>query len=121
MILSVSCAMIVGCSVKKMKCSDFKTGTFKYTDSNSLEWIVIRSDSFQTEFNKTNNLKIKGKINWLSECSYSLTYIEVNNNLNDTILGTKIKVDIVDLHKNSYTYIVKYKNFKPFSNSVYKL
>lgn len=55
-LLLVLILSLESCS-KKNTCTDFKTGKFKYSDSNYSERIISRTDSTQTETNLKNGNK----------------------------------------------------------------
>ncbi len=89
------------CSKPPKNCSKFKTGTFEYKNYDS---IVTRNDSIQIEINNNKKTKTVSSIKWLSNCQYILTYKETNNPLAKELIGSKIKVDILSVSKNSYIY-----------------
>jgi len=92
------------CYSQPKNCNEFKIGTFKYESSDLKDWIIVRNDSIQIEFNKKDNIKIVGKVKWLNNCKYSLSYKEINDYKRKNKLGTKIEVEIVEKSKNMYKY-----------------
>lgn len=93
--------LLGSCSDEK-KCSDFKTGKFRYSDENIPEKIT-RYDTLQIELNPITGREVHSKVEWTSDCSYTLTYQKV---INDTIdrsdlIGDKIYVEILETTKTS--------------------
>ncbi len=109
---------IFSCSAQKKDCSKFKTGTFKYP-SNDSSFVITRNDSIQIEFNEKTNLKMVGDIEWLSDCQYTLTYIEVNNPKAKSLVGVKFTVDITSTSEDSYKYHA-YNNDKEINGEIIK-
>ena len=96
------------CKSQPSDCSKFKTGTFKYIDSNNLETTIVRNDSTQTEFNNKNGIKIISKINWVSDCEFILTYKDIINYPNkENMIGQKINIKILESKEHSYVGHVK--------------
>lgn len=96
--------LITGCSTQSKNCSKFRTGTFKYPNPEFKNFIITRNDSTQIEVNKQNNDRLISAIEWLSDCKYTLTYIEVSNPKDEDLLNVKITVDVTNISGNSYTY-----------------
>jgi len=82
-------------------CSNFKTGTFKYSDTELKDWTIIRTDTLQIEKNNATGRVLTGKIEWVSDCHYNLIFIDVNSQ-NKSIIGKKIEVTILSTSKDSY-------------------
>ena len=94
--------LIAVCCSKDKKCSDFKTGTFEYSNQlyNGLK--VIRTDSTQTEISKKNGLEIHSSIKWIDDCNYVLTITKVLNENLDSIIGKKFTVEIIETKLDRY-------------------
>ena len=104
--LYLLCSIIIfSCSSKPKDCQRFKTGTFKYENSSFSNWIVTRNDSIQIEIDKLNNIKIIGKIKWLSDCRYILTYTDINDLKQKDAIGTTVDVEILSSNNNNYKCI----------------
>ncbi len=97
--------VIFSCSSKPKNCSKFKKGTFKYKNSSYSNWIVTRNDSIQTEIDKLNSIKIIGKIKWLSDCRYILTYTDISDLEQKNVIGTTVDVEILSTNNDSYKCI----------------
>jgi hypothetical protein len=81
---------------KETSCSKFKKGKFIYNfkrGSKSVQILIQRSDSIQTETNLSANDYAKLKVKWVSECVYELKFIESNIILPDSI--NKLQKSIV--------------------------
>ena len=98
------CLTVVNCSKKPKDCSDFKTGVFIHKNPDFSNWIILREDSIQTGIDIKDNSKLISSIEWLSDCNYSLTYKEVSENFKDSLIGTKINVNIINVIDNAYQY-----------------
>ena len=95
---------VFSCNSKPKDCTDFKTGTFEYKNASFKDWIIIRNDSIQIEFNKKENIKIVGEIKWHNNCEYSLVYKEVSDITRKNKLGTKVEIKIVKKSGDIYKY-----------------
>lgn len=98
--------LILSCyNLFSQDCSMLKTGKFRYFDSEFSDWVIVRSDSLQTESNLKNGVKIVSSINWITDCHYILTYKEIYNypeNVED-VIGKTIDVRITHFDNNTYT------------------
>jgi hypothetical protein len=92
---------VLNCTAQSKDCTRFKTGTFKYADPELKDWIVTRTDTVQIEKNSKTGRTLIGKVEWVSDCEYDLTFIDVNSP-NKEILGKKVNVNILNTNKNSY-------------------
>ena len=83
------------------KCSEFKTGKFKYLEKNRIEKIV-RTENLQIEINPKTGVEIHTKIKWKSDCEYVMTYEKILNYSKDTshVIGKKIFVEILETDGN---------------------
>ena len=77
-------------------------GTFKYTNLDFQHFTIIRNDSMQIEVDKNRDVIVKASIKWLSDCEYLLTYKEVINSSVQQIIGTKVKVQIIESNNNTF-------------------
>ncbi|MTD67776.1 hypothetical protein [Flavobacterium sp. LC2016-13] len=80
---------------QEQKCSDYKVGKFKYTNSLYKNWEVLRNETEQIETDKVNKIELRASINWVSDCEYILTYTKLNDSENHSIVGQKINVKII--------------------------
>jgi len=95
---------VTSCNSQAKDCSNFRKGTFKYSDKN-LDYITItRNDSIQIEYNSKDDITITTNVEWTSPCKYILTYQDVSNyEYRNDIIGKKIYVEILETDGNTYT------------------
>jgi len=94
---------------EKPDCLAYKTGKFKVEGSAS--GIITRTKKFQ--FEKSDNVKIKDKIVWISDCKYKLIPIKLKSDKNSKISSFKdwiIYFEIIETGKDYY--VVKITNDK---------
>ena len=96
--------IIFSCNSQPKNCTYFKTGTFKYTATEFQNITIIRNDSIQIETDSKLGLKFISSIEWLSECRYSVTLLEVNRKYYDSIIGNTLDIDIISANEKSYEY-----------------
>ncbi len=94
--------LILNSWAQKIECSDYRIGTFEYSNPKYSNWTVIRTDSTQTEISKKSGVEIYGSIKWKSDCEYVLTYDTVVNSISDDLVGKIINIEITDRQKNKY-------------------
>lgn len=86
---------------QEKKCSDFKTGTFKYSKEEYKKYKVVRYDSTQIETDTITGVKMEGSISWKSDCEYELIYTKVSEPKYAKALGQKLKVEIIKITGNT--------------------
>lgn len=101
-------------------CSKFRTGTFKYVNSDEQDTVIVRNDSVQIETDATNGFKLTGSLKWLSDCKYTLTYTDVSNPDYSFIVGTIFNVDITSTTKNAYKYTA-YNETRKITGEIIKI
>jgi len=93
----------------KPDCLAYKKGKFKVDGSTS--GIITRTKKHQ--FEKSDNVNVKDKIVWLSECKYKLIPVKLKKDKNNTITPAKdwvLYFEIIETGKDYY--IVKITNDK---------
>jgi hypothetical protein len=90
-------------------CSDFKTGKFTYTDQEYSNIIIERNDSLQIE--RAPDHTYMSRIEWISECTYTIECFDVVNKPQDPRIGTKLTVDILRIEGDKYRYHSKIDDF----------
>lgn len=101
--LIAAMVLMVGCS--GIDCANIKTGKFKLTDSTAdIEYIIERNDSTQTEKNTKTEDKSTYKIEWLSDCEYTLTLLEGRADLKEIFGNRKMLVEITAVTKHHYSF-----------------
>jgi hypothetical protein len=86
---------------QEKKCSDYKVGKFTYTNPLYKNWKVLRNETEQIETDQVNKIELRASINWVSDCEYILTYRQLNDSENHSIVGQKINVKIIKVGKES--------------------
>lgn len=86
---------------QEKKCSDFKTGNFKYSKEEYKKYKVERYNSIQIETDTTTGVKMEGSINWKSDCEYELIYTKVSEPKYAKAIGQKLKVEIIKITGNT--------------------
>ena len=92
------------CCSSPSKCEDFRTGQFIYLDHHRTTR-VFRNDSIQVEVDLKSGVQIYNRVEWVSDCSFELTYSNILNSPEDTSLymGEKIYVEIVEMEGDDFT------------------
>ncbi|RFC54580.1 hypothetical protein [Brumimicrobium aurantiacum] len=95
---------ILACSNKKT-CSDFHEGKFGFTDPDLAHIEITRESGSQIEVNTKTNMEAHTEINWINDCSYELTYVDIKNAPKefDFMIGKKIKGEIIEMNGNNFT------------------
>ncbi len=101
LLTSIILLVTLSSCAQEKKCSDFKTGEFRYIKENMPE-TIIRTDTMQIETNPNNKIVVMTSIEWTSDCEYVMTYTDILNYPNDKsgILGKKIYCEIVETNEN---------------------
>lgn len=110
-------------SQNSLNCQDFRTGHFETYLNGEVSSQVVRNKKYQREFTPKTGVKVKLKINWLSDCSYSLTFIKANkayhkkhkNVANKT--GSELIVEIKQINGLEYQHESRFSDVDGF---VYK-
>ena len=80
-------------------------------NQKSLEYTIERNDSIQTETNLKTGQISKYKIDWDSECKFSLTIIEGRQELLDFYKNKKLHIEIVEIYTDGYKFSAKLDGF----------
>lgn len=96
---------------QELKCSEFRTGEFRYVNENFPEKI-IRTELMQIETNPETGVVIYTSIKWTSECNYVMTYEKILNHSEDVshMIGKKIYIEILETNGNKIKVHAKSKN-----------
>lgn len=97
-------------------CSDFKNGTFKFTDKETNRvCIITRNDNKQTEKMEDTQEVYDFTIKWLDSCTYTVTPTTATIKKNKEILklGT-MTVKITPASDSSYVQLVRVANSPKF-------
>jgi hypothetical protein len=85
-------------------CRKFKDGKFFIPDSGYGASHIERKGERQLEYGEGSGLRLGFKVEWQSECAYTLTLTEIIENPNNIKLnlGETLKVEIIEVKSNSY-------------------
>jgi hypothetical protein len=87
-------------------CLKFRDGKFKIADRNAGSIIISeRKGSYQTDSYEALKLVVRFKVNWTSNCSFTLTVDKIirNDNKVNFPSNTIIKATIIETAQSSYT------------------
>jgi len=113
-LIMFSVLVFFSCNLQTTDCAIFKKGNYKFANPELEDWILTRSDTRQIEKNIKTGEAITSSIYWLSDCKYTLTFIDVSSS-NKEILGKKMEVEILNTTTNSCEILV------PFGEETIKL
>ncbi len=88
---------------KKDRCTDFRTGTFKFLKPGYGRFKIVRTETSQTETDSLTGLSITGNVKWISDCNYTVTFTKVNDPKYESIIGTKSDVQIIAIFDDKLT------------------
>lgn len=85
------------------ECEKFKNGKFKIVDTKVGNSIIERKGSNQIEYGERSDLKLKFKVRWLNDCTYTLELKKVLENPNNIEFpeGMILTVKIIETRENS--------------------
>lgn len=87
-------------------CSSVKTGDFQIESSRNGPTRIKRNKNYQIEENESIGYKLKLKIDWLDECTYTLTPVEdLANSENDEIPKRVLTCQIIEVNDDNYIQV----------------
>ncbi len=95
---------VFNCGYSQTDCSAFKKGRFSYTDSAGVQYNVIRKKNIQEEVNTTLDIKVRLKIEWLSDCQYRIKQVWSNSKAKRKFNGTTTTITITKTFADGYEY-----------------
>jgi hypothetical protein len=98
-------------------CLNFRTGQYKYANSEYAEWTVKRTDSTQIEISSKTGMEIYSIVKWKSDCSYTLTCKKVLNPNRQDLIGKVFEISIIETLPDRYKCISKSNEIQ--SNNLY--
>lgn len=106
-------------------CSNFKTGEFQIIDQDGPGTLIKRTKKYQYETG-SDGLKIKLKIEWPDDCTYTLTFVKGNKvwkEKNPTTTSKKLVVRITSTSENSYEQASQFEgsDMEPYFSKVVKI
>lgn len=89
---------------QEKNCSKFKNGKYKINSQVSGVSHIERKGSRQIEYGEFSGLKVKLKVKWLNECTYTLQLKKVIKNPGkfDIPKALILTVEILEIKENSY-------------------
>ncbi|MDG5491980.1 hypothetical protein [Psychroserpens sp. SPM9] len=83
---------------QKLDCSRFKTGHFRYVDSDYQGVFTIRRDSIQIDsIPEMRHMKVTSRVKWIDDCTYEFTYFKVSDSIMSSLIGTSYKIQITEI------------------------
>ena len=86
------------------ECENFKDGKYMIVDSKTGNSIIHRKGATQIEYGEGSKLKLKFKVEWVNDCTYTLQLKKVLENPENFQLpeGMILTVEIIETKKDSY-------------------
>ncbi len=109
-VLSLLLVLSAGClKAQQIPCSKFKTGKFVLAGENTQQpkYVIERTEEYQFEKDMTNSEVSQFKIEWLSDCEYSLELVRGGKNIPEDMRDKKLFVTITGTQGRSYSYSAK--------------
>jgi hypothetical protein len=100
--------LLCSCKSDPSECQKFKDGTFKMVDDVIGTSIIERNGSRQIEYGVENKLKIEFVVNWISDCTYTLKFVQIledPNNIEfpeDIMSSVILTTKIIEVKEHSY-------------------
>lgn len=87
-------------------CTSVKTGNFEIESARNGITKIKRSKNFQIEENESLGYKLKLKIDWLDECTYTLTPVEdLVNTKNGKVPNRVLTCQIIEVNSDNYIQV----------------
>lgn len=87
-------------------CSSVKTGTFEIESERNGLTTVKRTDKYQIEENVSLDYKLKLKIDWVDECTYTLTPVsDLSTSKNINIPKSILNCQIIEVNEDHYIQV----------------
>jgi hypothetical protein len=105
------CSFSISC-IQSPNCSTFRTGKFKLVDkTNNLDYLIERNDTMQKETNLISGKVSVYKINWETDCKYSLTITEGEPQLMELYKNKKLHIEMIEFYEDGYKFSAKLDGF----------
>ena len=86
-------------------CKDFRNGNFRQLTSRNERILLLRSGDLQQEVTEGLTDTLNGRINWINDCHYQMTYLDEGE-----LKGMTIDVEIKTTTKDYYIYEARLEN-----------
>ena len=105
-IIILSCISIQAQNKKEIECEKFHTGKFKLIDKDfDTTFLIERDAKYQIEKNLKTGEITKGKIAWINDCTYTIHYLESDDEIvKNTDHTNDLKIEIIESKNNSYKF-----------------
>lgn len=106
--ITLTLILSTGVFAQDLDCKKFKYGTFemKIQGPDNRYFTIKRKGKTQTELESNTNLKVKFKVNWIDQCTYTLIYEKTLKEGNgEKIPFSKdniVTVKIIETYTHSY-------------------
>lgn len=108
-LLLVTVLILSSCATNS--CKQFKTGDFKLSfDKLDTEYIIVRNDSMQIEYNTQTGEKTIYYVDWISECESSLRIKSGRKEVFDFYSNKKLTVEILECTSRGYRFRSRLNN-----------
>ena len=85
-------------------CRKFHQGMFKYGDAPWAKYTIKRDCEFQYEYDENGTQQHKTKLEWVDNCNYNITFLEIADPKAQYLLNTTVNVKITSTTEDSYKY-----------------
>jgi hypothetical protein len=89
--------------------ANFKEGIFRYEESPYNNTKVTRTKNYQEEDHQSTKVKVRFKIDWVSDFEYHLTFDKVSDKTGNCLIGKVIKVKILEANENSWKIYTEFE------------
>ncbi len=104
-------ALNFGALYAQDNCTDFHLGYFEYT-VNGERYILYRTETHQIEYGLEENDWVIMSVDWTSDCSYSMVFINTSlPDIEGVFIGKKLDSHIVNSDESGYQFIAEVKEF----------
>ncbi|MFK7812044.1 MAG: tetratricopeptide repeat protein [Maribacter sp.] len=86
-------------------CSNVKTGNFQIQSRRNGITKIVRNKNYQIEENEAINYKLKLKVDWLDECTYTLTPVENLSTKQNDLPKMILTCQIIEVNEGNYIQV----------------
>ena len=124
--LAAATSIFISCNLfaQQIDFKKFHQGTFKTYGERGEEYIIVRKDNKQIEYDVTTKSKIELSVHWLDSCTYTLQFKKyLTKNRNEQFSQDLIiTVKIITLKENSYIQQTTSNNYEmAYIGEVFKI
>ena len=100
-LILLSCIVLSSCT-KKIECSNFKTGTFKFAGKKNSDIRIFRTEDSHIEVSEKYNYRDEYSVKWLDECTYVVTLKKTDNDDTSLKIGDSLTWSIIETNGNNF-------------------